>query len=89
MTDRDLALEVCHYLEGHCLPKENETLDADIARYNQGHRDSAAAIRRLIDKADGGPVAPTVYAVIGALVQMDREQLDQVAKAVAAALELP
>lgn len=55
--------------------------ELEMAAYSI-RREQAAAIRRFIDMADGGPIAPTASAVIGALVQMDAEQLEQVRRAV-------
>jgi hypothetical protein len=78
MTDRELAMEVVHELE----------LDAasfDLAGYSI-RREQACAIRRLVDKSEGGPVAPTVSAVLGALVQMNAEHLGHVRRAVDAAI---
>lgn len=76
MTDRDLALMVVHELEAKAL---------DGAGYSL-RREQAEAIRRLMAKAEGGPIAPTVHAAIGALVRMTTEQLEQVRRAAVEAL---
>lgn len=82
MTDRDLAMEVVHDLERRATDRGGYSLPARPGP----HGEQAAAIRRLIDKVEDGPIAPTVQAVIGALVQMNAEQLGQVRRAVDAAI---